>query len=518
MRPSRLIPILLLGALLPASAEAQTQTQRNAGLFSVTPARQLLVGHPPRDLDVTDVSNTTRQPLVVKVFPVILIQTVNGAVTFDESPRPLNQAKLLLTPTPDSFTLQPGETRKVKVRWNLLPGGARATNLGVVFQSIPPQKPGQPIGSIQRLLTLDLLRLPGHYRITGRFVQLRTEQGAPKQLVFTPRVQNTGELPSTPASTHFTIRDSGGKVVFSTHWQGDVILPGAQRDFPVTVKKILPKGDYTATALAHFGTSHMRITKPFTLAGPNQLPTPRVSVDELHGSATLGKDDAQATARMRSVGTAPASTSVKFELFKIAGAGASGKALATKKFRYSGLAPGSAKQLRVPYGKLEAGTYRVVVTYRDTPETLKQVSTVFQPTKEKSFWDRHKGLILALLVVLGILLLLLLLLWLLRRQRRLRRELEEARSQQAAAPPAAAPPAAPAAAPQAPPAAPAGAVNLNTASVEELQSLPGVGPKAAQRIIEHREEYGSFASVEALGEVEGFSDKRLEALRGLVDV
>ena len=530
MRAPRLALALLLTGLSAGSAAAQSKP--NAGLFSITPARQLIVGHPPKNLQATDVSNTTASPLDVRVFPVILAQGVDGSISFDESPRPLNQAKLLLTPSPSSFTLQPGEHRKVTVRWNLLPGGDRATNLGVVFQSVPPQKTGQPVGSIQRLLALDFLRLPGKFRITGRFTALKAAQGKPKELIFTPRVKNTGELPSTPESTHFTIRDKAGNVVYTTHWAADVILPGAERDFPVSVKKILPKGDYVATALAHFGSSPMRISRPFTLAAPNQLPTPRVAIDQLHGSGTIG-GDSQATARLRSVGSAPAATSVKFELFKIAGAGASGKVLATKKDQYSNLAPGTSKQLRASYPKLEPGTYRVVVTYRDTPDTLKQITTIFQPTKEKSFWEKHKGLFIAVGIALGILLLLLLLLWLLRRQRRLRRELEEARAAQqapatpvepvaaASVPPATEPDASPPVAPEpdaSPPVAPVSQlVNLNTATVADLQQLPGIGPKAAQRIIDHRDEYGAFLSVDALAELEGFGAARIEAIRGLVE-
>ncbi|MDO4917682.1 MAG: helix-hairpin-helix domain-containing protein [Rothia sp. (in: high G+C Gram-positive bacteria)] len=54
-----------------------------------------------------------------------------------------------------------------------------------------------------------------------------------------------------------------------------------------------------------------------------------------------------------------------------------------------------------------------------------------------------------------------------------------------------------------------GIINLNTATAEELESLPRVGPKLAQKIIEYRETHGSFTSVDQLNEVSGIGDTML---------
>ena len=59
----------------------------------------------------------------------------------------------------------------------------------------------------------------------------------------------------------------------------------------------------------------------------------------------------------------------------------------------------------------------------------------------------------------------------------------------------------------------AGPVNLNTADLSALDSLPGVGPVLAQRILDWRTEHGRFSSVEELGEVSGIGDKLLAQLR-----
>ncbi|GAB7039935.1 hypothetical protein JCM9533A_37850 [Catenuloplanes niger JCM 9533] len=76
----------------------------------------------------------------------------------------------------------------------------------------------------------------------------------------------------------------------------------------------------------------------------------------------------------------------------------------------------------------------------------------------------------------------------------------------------------PPAAPGAPPApgAPGGVVNLNTATLADLDGLPGVGPVLAQRILDHRDRIGGFRAVSDLREVEGIGDSRYEQLKDLV--
>ena len=61
-------------------------------------------------------------------------------------------------------------------------------------------------------------------------------------------------------------------------------------------------------------------------------------------------------------------------------------------------------------------------------------------------------------------------------------------------------------------------VNINTATLEELQELPGIGPTLAQRILDSRKEYGFFPTVAQLKDVEGIGSKRYAELEPLITV
>ena len=61
-------------------------------------------------------------------------------------------------------------------------------------------------------------------------------------------------------------------------------------------------------------------------------------------------------------------------------------------------------------------------------------------------------------------------------------------------------------------------ININTASANELETLPGIGKSLAERIVEQREKFGPFRRPEHLLMVRGISDKRFRALRDLITV
>jgi competence protein ComEA len=63
-----------------------------------------------------------------------------------------------------------------------------------------------------------------------------------------------------------------------------------------------------------------------------------------------------------------------------------------------------------------------------------------------------------------------------------------------------------------------GPININTASPEELDLLPGIGPAIAQRIVEYRTTNGPFRSIEEIKQVSGIGDKLFEKIRDLITV
>jgi len=61
-------------------------------------------------------------------------------------------------------------------------------------------------------------------------------------------------------------------------------------------------------------------------------------------------------------------------------------------------------------------------------------------------------------------------------------------------------------------------INLNTATIKELETLPGIGPALAKRIVEFREKRHGFKRVEELLAIQGISEKKWKAIRDQVEV
>ena len=66
--------------------------------------------------------------------------------------------------------------------------------------------------------------------------------------------------------------------------------------------------------------------------------------------------------------------------------------------------------------------------------------------------------------------------------------------------------------------APAAVININTASLDQFEALPGVGAKTAQRILEHRQKNGPFKKIEELMNIKGIGEKSFLKLKPYLTV
>jgi competence ComEA-like helix-hairpin-helix protein len=443
--------------------------------------------------------------MLVKTFPVLLFQNLDGTFGFNESPRDLNAAKLQLGVGPAQFRLAPQHMQTVSLRWQLLPRKAKAAYLGMVVQGTPELAGKKQVGSILRLLSVNFVTLPGHWTIDGKLTGIRGEQAGPRALRFLPRVRNTGQIHSQPRAGRCVIEDAGGAVLVRSRFGSGIVLPGYEREYPILVRKQLPAGAYRMTCSMKFGKTRSTRVLPFKLSGPDTLPTPNLKLTSVAASGQAG-GGAKVRVIFDNRGSAPAAAVLRVTL-KSVPTDAPPKVVGSERFPAGTLQGGASKTVDLEVGRdLTAGTYAAEVVLSDGREDVDQRTASFTATKNKGFaatvWDwfgDHLPWLLALLALAGLLILFLL-------YRRRRREMEEELAASRVPPPR--PPAAPAVTPR----MSNGRVNLNTASATELMTLPGIGRTAAERIIAQRDTNGSFTSLEDLATIDGFHAERIKRL------
>jgi|GEM_PF-1468341 len=508
IRPRRRVVVIAVSlaallALAAPSIPAATAQGAADGTFSISPSRRDLVGRPPATLIPTRVSNTTKGTYDVRVFPVLLRQDLSGAFQFDESPRPLMAAGRILRVSASRFQLAPGQSRQVGLRWELLPLDARAAYIGVVFQGQRRVAGGGSVPVVGRLLSINFLRLPGRYHPNGRFTALRAIQSAPRKLRILARVKNTGDIVASPKRARLAIHDTAGRTVFKTGWKGDLVLPRAEREFPIDVRKVLPAGDYTAQAVMRFGARRRaKISTAFTLVSPNELPTPGLAIKDFAALGEVGRP-AHITGQVQSTGTAPAKLALTLSLFRVTGGVAEAKPLAGRKLRFSGLQPGSTRSLDVDLTeRMTPGDYRVVGEYTDAAGAPQELTSDFAATTRRGFLERlelfFKRNTPLIILVIAVLVIIAIGESTRRYRRRLRAKLIAGASEPAPAPNSHAPQ--------------DDRLDLNTATADQLAMVPGIGVNAAARIIAHRDEFGRFGSCAELTRIEGFDAERVVAL------
>jgi hypothetical protein len=366
-----LLPMAAVAGMRPAAASATVATHLS-GAFSITPARRSVVARPPVGLQGTRVGNTTDGTLRVHVVPVWLTQTLSGAFSFDSSRGGLESARRVLRAAPGSFRLAPSASREVSLAWRGLPRGSRQAVVGMLYEAVPSSGPDS-VHLVERLLGVNVLRLPGHFLVRGAPASVGVLQAKARVLQFRLGVRNTGQAVAGPRRLTLTVdRQHGGRVLRQTV-AGDIVLPGATRDFVLNVSRRLPAGSYAAHESIVFGPGHsVGRNIFFNLTGPNELPSPRLQVGPLVAHGTVG-GQALLETPISNVGTAPSPpTSLELSLFRLIDGTPSARPIASRRVTLARLGSGQHGRIRASLGRLSRGTYSLLASYRDstgTPQT-----------------------------------------------------------------------------------------------------------------------------------------------------
>ncbi|HEX3392494.1 MAG TPA: hypothetical protein VHS55_08015 [Solirubrobacteraceae bacterium] len=338
---------------------------------------------------------------------MLLTQMPSGAFSFDPSPAGVLAAQRVLDAGPASFKLAPGASRRVDLRWRGLPANARTANVGVIYQATPPAEPA-PVRIVEQLLGVNILRLPGHYRLTGQLTGVHVAQVKPGTLRFTLSIDNTGQAVVGPSRLVLTIRDQYGALLLNKRLPTDIVLPGATRDFTLNVKHQLPAGRYTVRGHAAFGSSHrLAAIDNFELVGPNELPTSEVQIGPLIGKGAIG-ESAQVDATLKNIGTEAGNTAVDVSLYRLIDGVPGQIPVATRHIVTESVAPGKTRGLSSDIGRLRTGTYRLVASYYDSNGIPQTLISDFQAQQQlgilaqlRSFDSEHLLLIPSLLLLMG---------------------------------------------------------------------------------------------------------------------
>jgi hypothetical protein len=371
--------------LVGVGSAGATVARPVGGTFSITPARRYVVAVPPVHLAATRVANTTENTLRVRVFSVFLSQLPSGAFTFGPSSSSLLAASRVLRVGASHFTLRPGASREVSLLWRELPPHARIANLGVVYQATPEVGPN-PVQIVERLMGLDILRLPGRYRSTGRLTGVHVTQLKTGVLGFVLDMRNTGQAVAGPSRMEVSVRGRHGRVVLRRTLAGDIVLPAATREFILELQHRLPVGLYTVRAHAAFGSSHrLEARATFTLGAPNQLISSRLALGPLTAQGSSGHS-AQVTAILKNTGTAAGRMAIALSLYRLDDGIPVKSPAAVGNVVSDTIAPGKSRRLNYHLGHLHTGTYRLIASYEESDGAPRTLVADFQAQPKASLY------------------------------------------------------------------------------------------------------------------------------------
>lgn len=516
---------------LPADAVAATPGQ---GLLSVRPARPHIPAIANQSFGPITFGNTTKNSVKTEVFPVFLDQERNGALTPRTSGKALRKARKHIAIGVSSFTLSPNQQRSVPGLLKSVPSSGSLYG-GLLFTAQPVVPAGGGIRSVFRI-NAGLYFDPVGKRLRVRWGSetIRAEQAGRRRLRLVTPVINRGNM-ALGARGVFRIFDATGRMVVRRRIRSiDLILPRATVELPFRlVRPVLPAGVYRLRADLVGGGKRFVARGEMRLFGPNAVATKRAEILTLTADPAYINEPVKLHVNVRNTGNVTFAPRGEALSQRVGSQGLVGSPINRKSFTIGSLEPGKSSTnnviLQPPRGKR---AYEVTVRILSGNRVISSRSLSLSPTVKPSIWSRiNRWLQEHVVAVIGGILLLAILIVLVVVRRARRREGHAAPAQRATPAPGPTPTRAiavpteqpPTPPPPAPPAPTAGStgrssegsgVDLNTATVEELMTLPGVGRRAAMHLIEHREQNGPFRSLEDVHAVEGFHAARVERIAG----
>lgn len=368
---------LAVGGAAPASALEGLQ---------VTPTRIDTAVQRGDRLPPVRVTNNAPLTVAVDVAALRAGQELSGLPDYRLDAAARREGRRFLRVLEPRFTLRPRESRLVRAR---VVGGPQIGRgaYGVLLVSGRARDPeagdeGAVVAPVVRLAANVLLRFSGRARPRGELTDLRAEQSGPRRLRFLARLRNRGSIHGEPRG-RLVIRDARGRARVRAELPAGNVLPGAEREYAVDVRRVLPPGEYTAVATAMLGPTRSRRKLRFRLVGPNELPTPALQLVALEPPEVEAGRAYAVRFELRNAGSAPAAARGELTVGP-----QGGRTTERRQLEIADLAPGRTVDQEVELPPVAAGSHQITVRFRDGDRVVAERSVTFTTGAARGLVER----------------------------------------------------------------------------------------------------------------------------------
>lgn len=337
------------------------------------------------------VTNGTGEDLVIDASARVARQELSGLPAYGLDASARRAGRRFLRVSPARFVLRAGAHRDVRARVIARrPQTGRGAYGVLLFEAVPRQATGarNAVAARLRLTANVLLTFPSAAhppRALGVARALRAEQVPRRGLRFLVRIHGAGTIHGRP-SAWLRVRDAAGRIVARAHFATGNVLPGADRELPVTLTRPLAAGRYSARAVVRAGARTTSVTLPLRLVGAGVLPTPDLRIA---GLATPQPRSGHAFAtELDLVNRGTAAARVR-GWWAIRSAGGQ-RLIARGPVTLAPLAPGARRTTRLRLPAVAEGRWRLVVALDGVGRELDRRELVFGTGDRPGWWLRFQ--------------------------------------------------------------------------------------------------------------------------------